>query len=85
MSLCDPMDCSPPGASVRGIRQARILEWVAIPFSRLMVSICVFDFMFCSYVVFLILLTSLFVFLCSSLNFLKTTILSYLLGKSPGK
>ena len=31
---CDPMDCSPPGSSVRGILQARILEWVAIPFSR---------------------------------------------------
>ena len=30
---CDPMDCSPPGSSVHGILQARILEWVAIPFS----------------------------------------------------
>ena len=28
------MDCSPPGASVHGVFQARILEWVAIPFSR---------------------------------------------------
>jgi len=28
------MDCSPPGSSVHGILQARILEWVAIPFSR---------------------------------------------------
>jgi len=28
------MDCSPPGFSVHGILQARILEWVAIPFSR---------------------------------------------------
>ena len=33
-SLCDPMDCSLPGSSVHGILQARILEWVAIPFSR---------------------------------------------------
>ena len=33
-TLCDPMDCSPPGSSVRGILQARILEWVAISFSR---------------------------------------------------
>ena len=33
-TLCDPMDCSLPGSSVHGIRQARILEWVAIPFSR---------------------------------------------------
>ena len=32
--LCDPMDCSPPGSSVHGILQARILEWVAMPFSR---------------------------------------------------
>ena len=32
--LCDPMDCSPPGSSVRGILQARILEWVAMPSSR---------------------------------------------------
>ena len=30
MSLCDLMDCSPPGSSVHGILQARILEWVAI-------------------------------------------------------
>ena len=30
-TLCDPMDCSPPGSSVHGILQARILEWVAMP------------------------------------------------------
>ena len=34
LTLCDPMDCSPPGSSVHGISQARILEWVAISFSR---------------------------------------------------
>ena len=34
LTLCDPMDCSPPGSFVHGIPQARILEWVAIPFSR---------------------------------------------------
>ena len=33
LTLCDPMDCSPPGSSVFGILQARILEWVAISFS----------------------------------------------------
>ena len=33
-TLCDPMDCSPPGSSVRGILQAKILEWVAMPFSK---------------------------------------------------
>ena len=32
---CDPMDCSPPGSSVHGILQARILQWVAISFSVL--------------------------------------------------
>ena len=32
--LCDPMDCSPPGSSVHGTFQARILEWVAMPSSR---------------------------------------------------
>ena len=30
LTLCDPVDCSLPGASVHGILQARILEWVAI-------------------------------------------------------
>ena len=33
-TLCGPMDCNPPGSSVHGILQSRILEWVAIPFSR---------------------------------------------------
>ena len=32
-TLCDPMDCSPPGSSVHGIFQARVLEWGAIAFS----------------------------------------------------
>ena len=31
-TFCYPMDCSPPGSSVHGIFQARILEWVAIMF-----------------------------------------------------
>ena len=34
LTLCDPMDCSLPVSSVLGILQARILEWIAIPFSR---------------------------------------------------
>ena len=33
LTLCDPMDCSPPGSSVHGIFQARVLEWGAIAFS----------------------------------------------------
>ena len=34
LTLCNPMDCSPPGSSVHGILQARIPEWVAMPSSR---------------------------------------------------
>ena len=33
-TLCDPMDCSPPGSPIPGILQARTLEWVAIAFSN---------------------------------------------------
>ena len=33
-ALCDHMDCSPPGSSVHGILQARILKWIAMPSSR---------------------------------------------------
>ena len=34
LTLCEPIDCSPPGSSVHGILQAEVLEWVAISFSR---------------------------------------------------
>ena len=34
LTLCDPMDCSPPVSSVRGIILARVLEWLAIYYSR---------------------------------------------------
>ena len=34
LTVCSPTDCSPPGSSVHRILQARILEWVAMPFSR---------------------------------------------------
>ena len=34
LTLCDPMDCSPPGSSVHGILQGRILEWVAVSFYK---------------------------------------------------
>ena len=33
-TLCDPVDCISPGSSVHGILQARVLDWVATPFSR---------------------------------------------------
>ena len=31
LTLCNPMDCSPPGFSIHGILQARIVEWIAFP------------------------------------------------------
>ena len=34
LTLCNPVDCIPTGSSIHGILQARILEWVAISFSR---------------------------------------------------
>jgi len=34
LTPCDTMDCSPPGSSNHGILQARMLEWVVIPFTR---------------------------------------------------
>ena len=33
-TLCDPTDCSPPGSSIHGVLQARVLEWGAIAFSQ---------------------------------------------------
>ena len=38
LTLSDPMDCSLPGSSVHGVFQARVLEWVAIAFSRALLS-----------------------------------------------
>ena len=35
LTLCDPMNCSPPGSSVHGVFQARVLEWGAIAFSNI--------------------------------------------------
>ena len=43
LTLCDPMDGSPPGSSVPGILQARILEWVSISFS----NACMHDLVYC--------------------------------------
>ena len=34
-TICNPMDCNPPGSSAHGVVQARILEWVAIPLPRI--------------------------------------------------
>ena len=38
-TLSDPMDCSPPGSSVHGIFQARVLEWVPLPSPKLLMSL----------------------------------------------
>ena len=40
-TLSDPMDCSPPGSSVHGIFQARVLEWGAIAFSNTILILCI--------------------------------------------
>ena len=45
-TLRDPMDCSPPGSSIHGIFQARVLEWGAIAFSKLVVK---YIHLFCSW------------------------------------
>ena len=41
-TLSDPMDCSPPGSSIHGIFQARVLEWGAIAFSAMDMSLSKF-------------------------------------------
>ena len=52
LTLCDPMDCSPPGSSVHRIFQARILKWVAISYCNkytdiyIYVSICIYMYAF---------------------------------------
>ena len=40
---CNPMDCSPPGSSVHGLFQARILEWIASSFFRLLMAFYLFS------------------------------------------
>ena len=42
-TLCDSMDCSPPGSSVPEILQARVLEWIAIAFSKKRIYFCFID------------------------------------------
>ena len=50
-TLCDPMDCSLPGFSIHGISQARVLEWVAISFSKLSSYTIYFPVMFKSFTI----------------------------------
>ena len=47
LTLCDPIDVSPPGSPVPGILQARILEWGAIAFSD--VGVCLYLNIYCIY------------------------------------
>ena len=44
LTLSDPMDCSPPGSSIHGIFQARVLEWGAIAFSEKNIYFCFIDY-----------------------------------------
>ena len=44
LTLSDPMDCSLPGSSIHGIFQARVLEWVAIAFSKRMLTSALFTY-----------------------------------------
>ena len=44
LTLSDPMDCSPPGSSVHGIFQARVLEWSAIAFFEKIIYFCFIDY-----------------------------------------
>ena len=41
LTLCNPVGCSTPGSSVHGIFQARVLEWVAISFSKILKYLCI--------------------------------------------
>ena len=43
-TLCDPMDCSPPGTPLHGLLQARVLEWVVIAFSDPLQYSCIYIF-----------------------------------------
>ena len=49
LTLSDPMDCSPPGSSVHGIFQARVLEWGAIAFSDTHAHIYVINILYIVY------------------------------------
>ena len=48
LTLSNPMDCSPPGSSVHGIFQARVLEWGAIAFSNTYIDLCLYMCVWCA-------------------------------------
>ena len=62
-TLCDPMNYSPPGSSVHGILQARILEWVAMPFSN---KILIYSNI-CLLITLYILFSRFYMFICDIL------------------
>ena len=72
-TLCDPMDCSLPGFSIHGIFQARVLEWVAVPFSQgspLIFFRQCFPMFFLFHLLFFSLLCT-YQLICNFLNFSK--------------
>ena len=75
-TLCDAMDCSPPGSSVHGILQARILEWVAMPLSNVILiysNIClliILYILFCRFYVFICDILPIEVFHCEVVKYL---------------
>ena len=77
-TLRDPMDCSPPGSSVHGIFQVRVMEWGAIAFSK-RVSMEI-NFRFCVYVNLLQSYAYLVIIpwpLCISLKYLVVVVVAY--------
>ena len=57
LTLSDPMDCSPPGSSVHGIFQARVLEWDAIAFSSVISNLELFNHPTFSFIIFSFLIS----------------------------
>ena len=63
-TLCNPMACSPPGSSVHGILQARILEWVVMPFSIFLFSLSTLKvIILCSWLSLLLMWNQLLIYL----------------------
>ena len=69
-TLCNPIDCSLPGSSVHGIFQARVLEWVAISFSRIWPHS--YTFFIFSYVILICFIICRYQFLFNLRKYLKT-------------
>ena len=81
-TLSDPMDCSPPGSSVRGIFQARVLEWGAIAFSVSSYNSLYFKVYFVSYKY--CYSSFLWIFICMEILFPSLHIQSVCVSRSEG-